>query len=478
MTAVVREPRPGQGLLTDLLERRVLEDELRDALVLCGASERHLAALSRRLGWDGGGGSTLAEAAQAAGLTRERVRQLQARLQGRLGEVLVSFPVTSEAVRLLASLTPVRSEVAAARLAVEGITRGPFAPEGVLSATRMAGVPCELVIDDGVLLIPGERVMVDRVATVARRRVEHHGAASVSWVMVALGGDGKDDPGRRLLVRRCMALPPGARWVDGAGEWLWMPTPRNRVEGQLRKMLSVSPEMRVDDVRSGIRRHERMRAVTLPREVVVGICDALDWVEVRDGCVRARGGLDPGRVLDHGEATLVEVFREHGPVLDRQAVIEHAAARGMNRSTASLYLGWSPVIQRLASNRYALRGAGVALTALDLPPRPRVRVQRGWRWADDGCLVIAYRLSRPAIDQGVLGIPSGVRRELHGRYRILGVESEPGEVAVDRTSVWRLGGLLRRVGAEVGDALLLQFDLGPRTCVVRLGDDELLDEVL
>src|SRR5439155_23077125 len=83
-----------------------------------------------------------------------------------------------------------------------------------------------------------------------------------------------------------------------------------------------SPSLTVSDVRDGFRRHAR--SIKLPRMVIRGLCSQLDWVEVHGDLITRTVELDFRDVLENTEETLVEVFLEHGPVLDRQAAIGFA----------------------------------------------------------------------------------------------------------------------------------------------------------
>jgi DNA-directed RNA polymerase sigma subunit (sigma70/sigma32) len=58
-----------------------VEDELGELLQAVGLGARQRRAVARRLGWDGGAPATLAGAATTEGYTRERVRQLEGRVQ-------------------------------------------------------------------------------------------------------------------------------------------------------------------------------------------------------------------------------------------------------------------------------------------------------------------------------------------------------------------------------------------------------------
>src|SRR5207245_6863709 len=107
-------------------------------------------------------------------------------------------------------------------------------------------------------------------------------------------------------------------------------------------------------------------------------------------------------------------------VLDRSTAVDLGERRGLDRTTAGLYLGWSPIIERIATNRYTLRGADVPAGTLEAMrgASPRRRVQRGYGWTSQGRLWVGYTLSQAVIDSHVIGVPSSLKAELDGRFRL------------------------------------------------------------
>ena len=64
-----------------------VEDELTELLESAALTRRQAGAVAARLGFDGAGAGTLQDAARDWGYSRERVRQLEARLRDRSAEV-------------------------------------------------------------------------------------------------------------------------------------------------------------------------------------------------------------------------------------------------------------------------------------------------------------------------------------------------------------------------------------------------------
>jgi hypothetical protein len=448
---------------------RTVEDDLSRILDEAGLNSRQRQIIARRLGWDGNGGMTL-EAAANGEMTRERVRQLEERVRRAGAEK--SLPIVEAALDLLAERAPITNDDAADLLAAEGLARAPFDPVGLINAARFAGIAGPVSLAAGCIFAGDQQEDAPRVAAAARKLVSRNGAASVSEIVELV-----DDPALDAdVVRRVLAVDPETRWLDPDREWLFLPTARNRAATHLRKMLAVAASQSVTDIREGFRRYDG-REVILPRHVVRELCKCFDWVRVDGDRVAASLPLDYHAVLENTEETLVDIFREHGPVLDRATAVDLAERHGLDRTTTALYLGWSPVIERIATNRYTLRGADVPAGTLEAMrgSSPRTRVQRGYGWTSSGRLWVGYTLSQAVIDSHVVGVPSALKDELHGRFNFGPPNEDLGRLTTDGANLWGLSRLLKRYAAEAGDALVLEFDLGKRGVHAFVGGQELLD---
>ena len=117
------------------IETEKLEESLLH-LIRTTMSDRYIEAITMRLGWDGLGGTTLEEAAKIAGVTRERVRQIQKRLKEELSAVTY-LPALDRAIATLDQAAETFEQDAALLLRREGVVYDSFLPAGVVSAAEM-----------------------------------------------------------------------------------------------------------------------------------------------------------------------------------------------------------------------------------------------------------------------------------------------------------------------------------------------------
>src|SRR5581483_11043971 len=102
-------------------------------------SERARAGLAARLGWSDGSPATLEAAGRIAGLTRERMRQIQKRFQDQVrGRYRV--PALERAVGLLGTVAPTRTDRAAEILVDEGVAARPIHPAVIRRVADLLGL--------------------------------------------------------------------------------------------------------------------------------------------------------------------------------------------------------------------------------------------------------------------------------------------------------------------------------------------------
>ena len=92
----------------------------------------------------------------------------------------------------------------------------------------------------------------------------------------------------------------------------------------------------------------------------------------------------------------------------------------------------------------------------------------------DGRIEITYRLSKSVLASGVVGIPSGIRQYVQGRFTLKTADGVVvGSLVVKDASAWGLGPFFRRRGGELDDVLTIRFELRSRIAVVELGSEPL-----
>ena len=101
-------------------------------------------------------------------------------------------------------------------------------------------------------------------------------------------------------------------------------------------------------------------------------------------------------------------------------------------------------------------------------------------WTANGQLWVAARLPSDQSGSFVFGMPGAIKRYLAGRQFAVKDDDgvDYGSIRVnDEGSSYGFSPFLRQRGADEGDILIAEFDLNRGTALLRLGDDELLEEI-
>lgn len=463
--------------------RRLETEKLDEALlrlVRTSVSARHVEAIAMRLGWDGMGGVTLEEAGEVAGVTRERIRQIQKRLEEAL-QTVTHVPALDRAIETLDRAADTFEPDGASLLRQKGITFDDFLPAGVLSAAKMMGRPCRFEVgpDRISVQLPG-----DTKAKVFKRTLKslsnlNHLASVLELQARIHQVDGKEPA--LETVRAFLDRHPGVVWLDDAHRWFWIRQKegRNRVLGQIRKMLAVTPSLPLETLREGVLRHHRTRNTILPRSVLMGLCRAAGF-QVRDGVVSTTEHIEVAEVLGGIETTMVDVLRSHGGIMHGADLEDECLERGVNRHSFWVYITYSPVLERVAPSVYALRGSRIDpaevahLAGKEVIPEPALQ-DHGW--TKDGGIWLGYRVKRNHLASGVVSVPAGIRKMIgERRLDLFSVDgASVGTFVLSSTgNAWGLTPFIGRRGVEVGDVLVIALDTELGIAVVQAGSKDLL----
>lgn len=464
--------------------RRILLEEETDQLVnaVLKSSEAGQRAVKLRLGLVGEPPVTLAEAGDAVGLTRERVRQLERRFRDLVAQTHPWTPVLDKALRAVEHAVPATEAGIVGLLTEKGIVSRNFSIGSLISAARVFDREFVFHNDDEsrVVYSRGATLSPQLVASEARRLTTHWGASTIETLRLELAerGVGDADP---ALMRLVLESVPGFSWLDDDKEWFWVKdAPRNRLLNQVEKVMSVAGAIPIGELREGVGRWYRLEGFRPPRHVLALICEQ-SGLYTRDGDMILEGpDLRPWTDVLQGtiERRIAEVLFEFGPIMRREDLERIAVEeRGVNRSSFFVYLGYSPIIARFAPGVYGLRGARVTAGEVKALIPPRVRQQRlvDSGWTSDGNVWIAFRMSAAATQSGVLTVPAAFQDVVSGSYLLFTEQERPvGTLVAKQSRMWGLSPFYRRWGVEEGDYVVITIDLTKGRATIAAGGEELL----
>lgn len=482
-------PAPDQATGADGPVTRVnaaLEEALADHVARLGRNRlqpSRFRAVIERLGFAGRPPLTLVEAGRVAGLSGERVRQLERRLreqQRKAGEG-PGIPQLDAALALVARALPLRAVDVPGLLLAAGIAAGPFSAPSLRSAAELLGLEVPFVCSgkgDSAMLVPSVApATVEHLALVearVRRQTERCGAASVAQLEAELAGEGLTISRRdlRVVLRSCpsvVALTPA---------WFGLLEARPTapfVRASLR-MLAVTPALSLATVHDGLRRHNAFRRLPPPppQSVLANVYRRHPTFRFEKGLVSARQAVEPG-VVGPLNRRMVEILRAApGGVLPRTGLLESCHEAGLNLTSVNLYTTYSECIERVGPGLFAPRGA--PRRAAGRPPL-RIRPAAGaddrpvHGWTADGLPWLSGRITPSIWANGVVHVPAELQPILEGR-RFPSSDADHAKVTtigVDcHGNSWGWTSFLRRAGAQVGDVVRAVFDPVAGTAVLEV----------
>ncbi|MDP9387263.1 MAG: hypothetical protein M3Q48_04890, partial [Actinomycetota bacterium] len=437
---------------------------------------RHLDGVLDRLGLRGRRPCTLADAGRVAGVSGERVRQIEAKVhagRARSGHT-TTLPQLDQALAVVERALPVRADEVGELLRAAGASAGPFCAESLEAAASLLGRALPFVTSghgsDAVLL---PRVAADaaaharRIENRARRLVERSGATTLDDLERDLVHEGLAIPRRHLLV----VLQGCGTAVVREDGWFWFRHTRN--DGPFaratRRMLAVNDPLPLASLHEGLRRHNAFRRIpVLPPPSVLAAVYATDpTVRIEGGTVRAVEPV-PADAMGDLNRRIVDILRaapHH--VLARCDLLEACHEAGLNLASVNLYTSYSECLERMGSGVLAPRGTVVDEEAVRARQRRREPWRRdedrpAWGWTPDGRPWVQASITTSTWANGVLHVPAEVRPVLAGRRFATRDQAGacPTMLGVDRHgNSWGWTGFLRRCGGRPGDVVRAEFDL-------------------
>jgi len=457
-----------------------LEEEL---IQIFGSTpyERNRSILIGYYGWEDGRQHTLTEIGNRFGITRERIRQVCAKLTRKyksMGKIL--SPVMDRVLAMLDERLPCGASSFEAELTEQGLTAIGMQLESVATGAKLLGRPVDFRIvkvdSDRLAVRPDEVDATMAIVDLAKKEIYFHGLATVGAIEEAVAE--KFSRGMvRNLVGAVLPLVEGFSWLDEEAGWFRLLTiAKHGLPKAIDKILAVADKVSIAEMRTAMSRNRRLWKTPPPENVLLEFCRQTPGVRVKGDRIIADPPRDWRQSLTGVEAKLVSVLTEHGPVMERGAMEDICVAGGMNRFSFHAFVSWSPVIAQYGHSVYGLLGAEVSQEQVDeLIAKRRAkrlahRVLDNHGRTEDGKIWLSYRLSKAASTYAVITIPAALKKVVRGRFKLLDVDAEHiGTLATKDGRAWGLGAFMRQRGAHVGDYVVVTLDLKKRTAVVELG---------
>jgi hypothetical protein len=462
-----------------------LNEALMYAVARIEADPRAVAAIASYLGWDGGGLRREHPVGRPSDPAHEHIEKIVDRAIARLrGDGFVPEAVRRSIAVAGQSLPILESELCEALLNAK-LCFVRFSCEALVSAAAVfrENPPFELVRFGGRdgLVKSGTANGINHLALTAQSLMRIRGCTNI----IELTDRAREIFGANTSQSFTEAvIRAGARfeWLDQESGWFWYMPDRgggsNRLINQIKRVMAVTPSIRLRELRAAIRRDHRWGSFAPPLKVLASVCKRLFFLRVdADVVIRIPSVPRWDDVLGPHEATLVSILQASAPLLSHEELVACCRRRGMKENAISQLMSRSAILTMPVTGMYALVGATVPV-GRDVAPAPApgpieaVSTNGGHGFLPDGRVLLAWKLDSSALRSGVLRVPEPISMLLEGDYRLKTVTGrELGFLQVRQLACWDVRGLLRHTAGDLDDTLMIVLDPRGRDATGIIGDE-------
>ena len=388
-------------------ELNTFRDEVQDVAIclasfrrggrLVNESDRWVRIFVERYVSGEGPGKTLEEVGKLFGLTRERVRQVCAKMLDARDGIDVCMPATARVLAAARRAAPNSAEAMNAQLArILGDAAGieaamNFAVEMDLGEVPVVRRESRLRVGDGyqfsaTIEAANEAPWGTHAFTAARREINLMGCTNLMHLAGALALEHKIAPGREALVA-VVENAPGFRWLDKEGGWFTLGNggATSGAASRIRKLMAVAQKpVNVDEIATALitddlwlSREREHGAAVPPLHVQRELLYGWPWLRsLQKNRFTPTVAIDED-VLSDIEKLFVAIIETNGGVAARHQLVPPIRDKlGITDMGVNAQLGASPVIVKHEHGLYGLIGRTIEDGALERA-RTRMREKMG-----------------------------------------------------------------------------------------------------
>jgi hypothetical protein len=461
-----------------------LDEALRYAVSRIEKDPRNVDVVVRYLGWYGHTPDAKQHPGQPIDVAREAAKQAADRAMEQLRQDGFVPDVVEKSLRLIERSLPLLEMEACEALMKARLCFTRLSCEALLAAGQCfrPEAPFEIASlgSSAALVQPGTATSLTQLTSIAKDLMQSCGCANLMGLLY----DAHEILGPSTSERFTEAVIRAGgpfEWLDPGTKWFWyIPEPgSNRLVHQIQRVFAATPRIHLVRLRSAIGRGDAFGSFVPPLKVMESICRRLLFLHIEDGIVIRVSGMAPwDTILTSNEKILTEVLRSHGPLLEREKLLEHCRERGMDEGTFKQLTARSLLFQTNNAGLYAIAGTAIPASTIEDNDRTAdILTNTGQGFPSEGNVFLVWKLQSAMLQGGVLRVSEPINTFIDGDYDVKIAGRALGILHIRQRACWDIRRLLLAIGGDAGDTLVIIFNLCDYTATGIVGDDDVVTQI-
>lgn len=470
--------------------------------------KNNLEAIYRRFGIGENRQLTLEECGQIAGVTRERIRQIESKILQKIRKLdaKIFIPGLEEALLLLSNSIGLKEEMFPKLLMDAGFANDKVSVDALIQFSELLhydskGI-CTHHAKNGIDYIWKGGLNFENILSTCNKLYHRNGIADSKLILVAMNKENSDE--NFEIVQSCLRNSESRIPLDDECRW-WIPKDfgkirRNRLINIAKIVLAVTDPINADDLLYAFERSARFRNSSHPsyqgkkqivspsRDAVLSFFKQLPDFEVNESLIHSKNKLEPKEIMNAVDLAIYEIGNNSiDGIMNRNQITDGCVRKGIPFGTVSVNTSYSPVLKHLALETFVLIGRTIDPMAKSA--HSEVQAGKARRkavllsdWKSGKLRIIARVPSQP--QSMVVGVPGNIKRFFtSNKYNAIDLEgTTSGVIGIhDRGSaktLYGMGTFCHRENFRENDLLAMEFDLvNSIVNLSRIEMSEIMDQI-
>ncbi|MBL6758236.1 MAG: hypothetical protein ISQ17_00660 [Pelagibacteraceae bacterium] len=343
---------------------RILTENIKPSNYKQNTQDRTIDVIIGRYGLDGSPAKTLETIGQKYNVTRERIRQNQAKGIRKLKIIKPHTPILDKVFKLLLDHLPITEKDCNRILKEKNLTQNEWDINGLQDFYETFSEKLDLYVsktNEVKLINSSNNNFLKIILEQTDKKISNSGVFSISDCMnlkeVYLNNIKPE------TIINIVQTKPLFSWLDKEKNWFTYYSTRNRLSNLIKKAVSASSVINVESLYTKIKKFPRIsKNLNLKKNIFIEFClTAFDCSIDNDNLVfsssksklSSTSGYD-GKIISPNEQKILDIFNNYGPILNWLHLKELANKFDITDHSLNIIMQFSVLFQRIDKSTYVL----------------------------------------------------------------------------------------------------------------------------